>query len=172
MSVKTKMMYPNQKMITICDNGAPAKDSKQPYSIIDNEIKFSAMRDLKPTSYIMWEYICSNQRGFDLLLSRVDVMNQTGISSSSYDSAIKELKEKNYLIPKKEGSNTFYCFYARPYASAKQLPTPKVVPFILPSPASEEEDYKRADVQPLRPQVRERKTLTTDAICSLLAEEC
>lgn len=71
MSVKTKMMYPNQKMITICDNGAPAKDTEQPYSIIDNEIKFSAMRDLKPTSYIMWEYICSNQRGFDLLLSRV-----------------------------------------------------------------------------------------------------
>lgn len=97
-------------------------------------------------------------------------MNQTGISSSSYDSAIKELKEKNYLIPKKEDSNTFYCFYARPYTSAKQLPTPKVVPFVLPSPASEEEDYRRADVQPLRPQVRERKSLTNEFIYSVLAE--
>lgn len=96
------IIYPNQRIITIKENATTENNY---------EIKFSAMRDLKPTSYIMWEYICSNQRGFDLLLSRVDVMNQTGISSSSYDNAIKELKEKGYLV---HTSDNRYDFYATP----------------------------------------------------------
>ena len=96
----------------------------------------------------------------ELWLSRADVINKTGISASSYARAVAELKEKGYLV---YTSSNHYDFYAIPQEAPAPAPARK---FTLPSPASEEEDYKRADIQPLRPQVRERKPLTTDAVYS------
>lgn len=158
----------NQWLITIKDANEPKKGAKETFITLNSENTYNAMRDLKSTTFQLWFYLCDNMKGFKLWLSRADVINKTGISASSYARAVAELKEKGYLV---YTSNNHYDFYAIPYAPAKQTSAP-AREFTLPSPASEEEDYKRADIQPPRPQARERKTLTTDAICSLLAEEC
>lgn len=165
--------YPNQRIITIKENAMPEKGTNERFVVFDYEIMMKTMRDLTPTTHHVWCYLNANKKGYEFALSTTDICAQTGLSPSTAKKAINELIEKRYLVLQPNRTK-HYDFYATPQKATNALPNPtsKVVPFVLPSPASEEEDYKRADVQPLRPQVRERKTLTNDAICSLLAEEC
>ena len=100
-------IYPNQRIITIKKNATTENNA----IILDYETTMKAMRDLKPATFLVWIYLNANENGCEFALSRVDVMNQTGISSSSYDSAIKELKEKSYLI---HTTDNRYDFYATP----------------------------------------------------------
>ena len=162
----------NQWLITIQDANEPKKGTKETFITLNSENTYNAMRDLKSTTFQLWFYLCDNMKGFKLWLSRADVINKTGISASSYARAVAELKEKGYLV---YTSSNHYDFYAIPHAPASEPAPAPATPtrkFTLPSPASKEQDYKRADIHPLRPQERERKPLTTDVLCSLLAEEC
>ena len=102
-------IYPNQRVITIKENATPKEGTNERFVIFDYETMMSAMRDLKPATFLVWIYLNANENGSEFALSRKDVMNQTGISSSSYNSAIKELKEKGYLI---HTSDNYYDFYA------------------------------------------------------------
>ena len=97
-------IYPNQRIITIKKNATTE-------NILDYETTMKAMRDLKPTTHHVWMYLNANENGCEFALSRKDIMKQTGISSSSYDNAIKELKEKGYLI---HTTDNRYDFYAVP----------------------------------------------------------
>lgn len=94
-------IYPNQRIITIKKNATTE-------NILDYETTMKAMRDLKPTTFLVWIYLNANENGCEFALSRKDIMNQTGISSSSYDNAIKELKEKSYLIHTTDNRYDFY----------------------------------------------------------------
>ena len=102
-------IYPNQRVITIKENATPKEGTNERFVILDYETTMKTMRDLKPTTFLVWIYLNANENGSEFALSRVDVMNQTGISSSSYNSAIKELKEKGYLV---HTSDNCYDFYA------------------------------------------------------------
>lgn len=93
--------YPNQRIITIKKNATTE-------NILGYETTMKTMRDLKPTTFLVWIYLNANENGCEFALSRVDVMNQTGISSSSYDNAIKELKEKGYLVHTIDNCYDFY----------------------------------------------------------------
>ena len=101
------IIYPNQRVIIIKENATTENNA----IILDYETTMKAMRDLKPTTFLVWIYLNANENGCEFALSRVDVMNQTGIGSSSYDRAIKELKEKGYLI---HTTDNCYDFYAVP----------------------------------------------------------
>lgn len=94
-------IYPNQRIITIKKNATTE-------NILDYETTMKAMRDLKPTTFLVWIYLNANENGCEFALSRKDIMKQTGISSSSYDNAIKELKEKSYLIHTTDNRYDFY----------------------------------------------------------------
>lgn len=165
--------YPNQRVITIKETATPKEGTNGRFVVFDYEIMMKAIRDLTPTTYPVWCYLNANKKGYEFALSTTDICAQTGLSPSTAKKAINELIEKRYLVLQ-PNKTKHYDFYSTPQEDTNALPNPtsKVIPFTLPSPASEEEDYKRADIQPLRPQVRERKSITTDAICSLLAEEC
>ena len=166
--------YPNQRVIYIKKNAMPENNTNQRFVALDYEIMMKTMRDLTPTTHHVWVYLNANKNGYEFGLSTTDICAQTGLSPSTAKKAINELIEKHYLVLQ-PNKTKHYDFYATPQEVTNALPTPttasKIVPFVLPSPASEEEDYKRADVQPLRPQVRERKTLTNETINNLLAEE-
>lgn len=165
--------YPNQRVITIKETAMPEKGANERFVVFDYEIMMKTMRDLTPTTHHVWMYLNANKKGYEFALSTTDICAQTGLSPSTAKKAINELIEKRYLVLQ-PNKTKHYDFYATSQEDTNALPNPtsKVVPFTLPSPASKEEDYKRADIQPLRPRVKERKTLTTDAVCSLLAEEC
>lgn len=80
-----------------------------------------ASKDLKDTTFKLYIYFISNKDEYISGLSKVDVINKTGISESSYKRAMKELEEKGYLIysnqraTDSQGENLpLYDFYARP----------------------------------------------------------
>lgn len=98
------IIYPNQRIITIKKNATTENNA----IILDYETTMKTMRDLKPATFLVWIYLNANENGCEFALSRKDIMNQTGISSSSYDSAIKELKEKGYLIHTTDNCYDFY----------------------------------------------------------------
>ena len=98
------IIYPNQRIITIKKNATTENK-------LDYETTMNTARDLKPTTFLVWIYLNGYENDCEFALSRVDVMEQTGISSSSYDSAIKKLKEKGYLV---HTTDNRYDFYAVP----------------------------------------------------------
>ena len=101
--------YPNQRIITIKENATPKEGTNDRFVILDYEITMSAMRDLSPTTFLLWIYL--NANGCEFVLSRKDVINKTGISASSYARAVAELKEKGYLV---HIIDNCYDFYAVP----------------------------------------------------------
>lgn len=89
-----------------------------------------ASKDLKDTTFKLYIYFISNQDEYVGGLSKVDVINKTGISESSYKRAMKELEEKGYLIYSNQraidsqGENLpLYDFYARPRTYVQFDPT-------------------------------------------------
>jgi hypothetical protein len=72
----------------------------------------NAMKDLKGSSLKMWLYLNKNQERYTFDLSRAACL-EWGIKKDSYYDGIKELMEKGYLVPAREGSN-YYTFYESP----------------------------------------------------------
>ncbi len=68
-----------------------------------------AMNSLIGSGFKLWFYFNSNQDGYSFDLSQ-KACEEWGIKKDSYYKAVKELIDKNYLIPLSEGSNVFY-FY-------------------------------------------------------------
>lgn len=106
--------YPNQKIIHI-NKG----EYTQNYLTVGIEEWTEASKVLKPNTFKVYLYLCSNADGFDLALSRQDAMNKLGISLDSYKRAIKELTDKKY-IELKQGN--VYDFYTMPNMVAQKQP--------------------------------------------------
>lgn len=116
---------PNQKAFRI--NKKREQEDKNDVRISDLFKKdiFFASRNLKDTTFKLYMYLISNQDQYIGGLSKVDVINQTGISESSYKRAMAELQEKGYFIYTNQraedstGANLpLYDFYARPHLSS------------------------------------------------------
>ena len=71
------------------------------------------MLDLKGETFKLWMFIGKNQNGYTFALSKVEAIKWGVGSKSSYDRAVKELKEKGYLV---ETSPNHYTFYEKPKA--------------------------------------------------------
>lgn len=86
---------PNQKTITVCKEDC----NKQNYyaTINLNALELAAI-DLKSGAFKLWIYFAKNQNNFTFALSNKAVAEQFGIKKDQYDSAVKELIEKGYLI--------------------------------------------------------------------------
>jgi len=80
-----------------------------------------ACRTLNESELKIYLYLISNQDNYIGGLSRVNIMNETGISESSYKRAIKGLMDKHYLVYNEEIAEDsqgmrlpLYHFYAHP----------------------------------------------------------
>jgi len=57
------------------------------------------MHTLTPKAFELWIYFSKNQDGHKFYLSKVDFLNWSNVSASSYKNAFDELKDRGYLIP-------------------------------------------------------------------------
>lgn len=104
-------LVPNQKGITVhkepCDNAT----QEHYYAKINLEAISHAAMGLDAGAFKLWIYFAKNQPGYQFALSKKVVEEQFGIKKTQYDNAIKELKEKGYLIQDK---GNYYSFYEVP----------------------------------------------------------
>lgn len=104
--------YPNQKTIITHNNSGDvakrlADQGKYGYHVVINDYDSQAMRELSNCGYKLYAYLCKNLNGYEFDLSSVDATRYTGISTNSYDRAVKELIEKRFLIPCPRRNNHF-----------------------------------------------------------------
>lgn len=112
---------PNQKAFRVHKKREPEDKNDVRVSDLFKRDLLAASKDLKDTTFKLYVYLISNQDNYIGGLSKVDVIDKTGISESSYKRAIKELEEKRYLINKHERAEDvqgeklpLYEFYSRP----------------------------------------------------------
>lgn len=99
----TRYTAPNQKVIRI------HKDSyNESYLTIGTEEWQDAFKSLKRITFGVYLYLSGNASGFELTLSRRDVMDRLGVSKDTYLRAVKELEEKGYLAHKNGPVWNFY----------------------------------------------------------------
>lgn len=102
----TRYTAPNQKTIRV------HKDSYNGgYLTIGTEEWQEAFKSLKRITFGVYLYLSGNANGFELTLSRRDVMDRLGVSKDTYLRAVKELEEKGYLAHK---SGPVWNFYTTP----------------------------------------------------------
>ena len=99
----TRYTAPNQKIIRV------HKDSYNgSYLTIGTEEWQEAFKSLKRITFGVYLYLSGNANGFELTLSRRDVMDRLGVSKDTYLRAVKELEEKGYLTHKNGPVWNFY----------------------------------------------------------------
>ena len=99
----TRYTAPNQKIIRV------HKDSYDGgYLTIGTEEWQEAFKSLKRITFGVYLYLSGNANGFELTLSRRDVMNRLGVSKDTYLRAVKELEERGYLVHKNGPVWNFY----------------------------------------------------------------
>ena len=112
-------LVPNQKAIRI----KKEKSGKENlYSIVNLAAQKEALKVLKPNTFKVWCWLNSNQDNYEFGLSGKVVQEECNISKGTYDTAIKELKEKNYLVESElyEGLKG-YVFYEGGYSVGQKL---------------------------------------------------
>ena len=95
----------NQK--TICVHKELC-DKTHLYTIANLDALQYAMIDLKGETLKLWLYLGKNQNGYTFGLSKVDAIRWGIGSKSSYDRAVKELKDKGYLVEKSKNHYDFF----------------------------------------------------------------
>ena len=99
----TRYTAPNQKIIRV------HKDSYSGgYLTIGTEEWQEAFKSLKRITFGVYLYLSGNANGFELTLSRRDVMDRLDVSKDTYLRAVKELEEKGYLVHKNGPVWNFY----------------------------------------------------------------
>ena len=95
---------PNQKTITVKKEPT---DKQHYYTSINLQALELAAIDLKAGAFKLWIYLGINQDKFTFGLSNKAAFEYFGIKKDQYDSAVKELIEKGYLIEDKKNIYIF-----------------------------------------------------------------
>lgn len=82
-----------------------------------------AFQRLSKSGFGLYIWFLQNKSGYSFELYSVQAQQDLGISSRTYDNAIKELKDKNYLVyqGRKVGTHPIYYFYDEPFATANSF---------------------------------------------------
>ena len=83
-------------------------EPQQDFLMIADETWMAASRDLTPSGFKMYLWLASKEEDFNL--TKQEFMEVFNVSSSSYEKAWKELKDKGYIV--KNGD--IYHFYEMP----------------------------------------------------------
>jgi hypothetical protein len=103
--------YPNQRVVHIHKKkGSP----DQPFLQIRNDEWQRAARELTGAAFKLYIYLAANADGFDLALSKEDVMNCTGIKSDAYYDSFNLLVTKGYLVKVQGNIYNFYTYLEKP----------------------------------------------------------
>lgn len=108
-----KKLYSNQKHISF--QNVP-RNKNNLYNTYSRSALTTAMLNLSNSALRLYIYL-GNYRDMPagIYLSKQDALTNTNISEKSYFSALKELKEKGYLITDKTwGNEDCYVFYEAP----------------------------------------------------------
>lgn len=107
--------YPNQKRILLHKELSDNKDPNNYYAKINLRALRNAMHNLTPKAFELWIYFDKNKADNTkpFWLSKEDFMNWSTVKKTSFYEAMKELEEKNYLIPRDERKSVFD-FYEMP----------------------------------------------------------
>ena len=99
------MSVPNQ-CITKTKKTKPQKD----FLMVSNEDWMAASRNLTPSGFQMYLWLIRHDESFNNELSKQAFIKDFNASSSSYDRAWKELRDKKYAVQKEKGSNIYYIY--------------------------------------------------------------
>ena len=86
---------PNQKVVKVQKQVC---NKANLYATINIEAMEAAAQELKAGAFKLWVYFAKNQNGYQFALSNKAVLDTFGIKKDQYDSAIKELLNKSYLV--------------------------------------------------------------------------
>lgn len=95
---------PNQKTVTVKKEPT---DKQHYYTSINLQALELAAIDLKAGAFKLWIYLAKNQNNYTFGLSNKAAFEYFGIKKDQYDSAVKELIEKGYLIEDKKNMYIF-----------------------------------------------------------------
>ena len=106
-----KKLYANQRHVSY--QNMPRNINNQ-YNTYNRSALKTAMNDLSHSALKLYLYF-GNYRDIEggIYLSKQDALHSTGLSEKSYFSALKELKEKEYII-QDEWYTDGYVFYESP----------------------------------------------------------
>ena len=79
-----------------------------------------AARGLDAGAFKLWCYFAKNQNAYQFALSSADAEATMGIKIKQYNTAVKELIEKKYLIQSRDGSNIYDFFEVSQAAHTKE----------------------------------------------------
>ena len=92
--------FANQKDIIVRKPKA-----KEPFLQLDEQYMWRAMQELGGGGFKLYCYLASNKNKYNFALTHKDVGKLTGMSKSTYDRAVKELINKQYLVQYKESNH-------------------------------------------------------------------
>lgn len=99
---------PHQKLIFV--NKAPCNKAKL-YTTINLQCLDNAAKTLNSTAgFTLYIYLAKNQQNYQIALSPEAFYNWSGFKRTAYNSAVAELKDKGYLVPKKGYGDNVYDF--------------------------------------------------------------
>ena len=116
------MAFSNQ--ITIKIEQREAFNKSNLYCMFHLDAMQLAMQTLKGETLKLWLYLSKNQDNYQFDLSQ-KALEEWGLKKDAYYTAVKKLKELNYLTPVREGSNIYY-FSEKP-KTARNSEKPKEV---------------------------------------------
>jgi hypothetical protein len=107
-----KKLYANQKHISY--QSVP-RNKNNPYNTYNRSALQTAMHELSNSAFKLYVYF-GNYRDIDggIYLSKQDALHCTNLSERSYFDAVKELKEKGYLLKDEWSLDDDYIFYESP----------------------------------------------------------
>lgn len=105
--VRIIVTVPNQKVVQVRHEVC---DAEHIYTMCNVKANSTAMKELSANAYKLYMYFDLNQDGYLFALSYKAVHEATGMADKTYQRAIKELIEKEYLVKSKE-QNNLYIFY-------------------------------------------------------------
>lgn len=112
------MPVPNQKQIAV---NKELCDKMHIYSIHNLNALDYAAHDLQTAAgFKLYIYIAKNQDKYKFDLSNVLFHNWSGCGRTAYNSAVKELIDKGYLVEDEEKKN-FYNFYEYPRMKEEKI---------------------------------------------------
>ena len=100
---QTFYTYANQKDICVKKPGA-----RSPFFLVEEKCLWYAMKNLTNGGLKLWCYLSSNRNNYNFALSHKAVGRTTGMSKGTYDNAIKELIDKEYLIRYKDTNHYYF----------------------------------------------------------------
>lgn len=91
---KIPRLYGNQKAIKIKKRKC---DAENYYAIINLDSLQYALENLNGTAFKLWVWLCKNKNDYCFGLSGQVVQKELGVSKATYDKAVKELINKQFL---------------------------------------------------------------------------